>query len=126
MTWFYLSFASETGFLGACVVEAEDALNAVQVATACGINPGGEAMILPTPGNVPGPDPTYTLLTREQLGDGATLGELADVGLYPPRDAALLSESNNVMFVRNMTKEEFRRRYPDTPLPEAPPDDHQS
>jgi hypothetical protein len=86
MTWFYLSFASETGFLGACIVEAEDALNAVQVATACSLNPGGAVAILPTPGNVPGPHPTYTLLTREQLGeDPATLDDLREAGLAPPK-----------------------------------------
>lgn len=44
--WFYISFASHArGHLGSTVVEASDEKNAIGVATARGINPGGEAMI---------------------------------------------------------------------------------
>jgi hypothetical protein len=85
--WFYLSFADDEGFRGACVVEALDELDAVLVAHEHGINPGGEVMLLPTPGNVPGPLPTYRLLSRAELGEGKTLGELQDAGFVPPEDA---------------------------------------
>ncbi len=44
MLW-YISFASETGFLGATVVEADSPPAALQEATRLGINPGGEAAI---------------------------------------------------------------------------------
>ena len=42
---FYISFANETGFLGATVVEADNPPAALQEATRLGINPGGEAAI---------------------------------------------------------------------------------
>jgi hypothetical protein len=42
MTLYWLSFASETtGFLGACVVEADDTEEAIKAAWRQGINPGG-------------------------------------------------------------------------------------
>ena len=44
MLW-YISFASETGFLGTTVVEADSPPAALQEATRLGINPGGEAAI---------------------------------------------------------------------------------
>lgn len=44
MLW-YISFASETGFLGATVVEADSPPAALEEATRLGINPGGEAAI---------------------------------------------------------------------------------
>lgn len=42
MSWFYLSFASEDGFLGACYVAGDDLMGAVRNSWTLGINPGGE------------------------------------------------------------------------------------
>jgi hypothetical protein len=49
MIWFYISFASEAGHLGSTVVEANDEDSALAIATKRGLNPGGEAMIVPVP-----------------------------------------------------------------------------
>lgn len=50
MPYFYLSFASDkAGFLAATIVEANSAATVVDVATAKGLNPGGEVLILPAP-----------------------------------------------------------------------------
>jgi hypothetical protein len=50
MSLWYLSFASDDhGFLGATVVEADDAEAAVGRATRIGLNPGGEVAIVPVP-----------------------------------------------------------------------------
>ncbi len=95
MPWFYLSFANATEFLGACVVEAVDPAYAPIVAHARGCNPGGEVLILQTPEDGPGPYEPYKLLTREELGDGATMGELITAGMIPPEDAAVICEHRN-------------------------------
>lgn len=48
MAIFYISFADdEAGFLGAVFVEGRDGGDALRVAHRRGINPGGEAMIVP-------------------------------------------------------------------------------
>jgi hypothetical protein len=50
--WFYISFAlpkSQGGFLGATVVQAQNAPAALEWATRRGLNPGGEAQIIPIP-----------------------------------------------------------------------------
>ena len=47
--WHYLSFADDTGFLGAVIVRSHGFLTAVQRATDLGINPGGEVMCQPIP-----------------------------------------------------------------------------
>lgn len=44
--WWYLSFADEPGFLGACIVQAPDGLAAVSVSHNLQINPGGQVLIL--------------------------------------------------------------------------------
>lgn len=46
MTYWYLSFATETEALGATVVQADNIDDAIAEATRLGINPGGEVMIL--------------------------------------------------------------------------------
>ena len=52
MTFWYLSFATETEFLGATIVEADDAKGAFAEATDRGLNPGGQvAMFEVTPGS---------------------------------------------------------------------------
>jgi hypothetical protein len=44
---FYLSFCDDSGFLGACVVQAFDMFSAVTAAHLHGCNPGGEVMGVP-------------------------------------------------------------------------------
>jgi hypothetical protein len=46
---FFISFANQSGFLGATVVSAPSQLDALDEATRRGFNPGGEAAILPMP-----------------------------------------------------------------------------
>ena len=51
-TWFYISFArtkAEGGHLGSTVVQATNAESALVEATRRGLNPGGEAQIVPVP-----------------------------------------------------------------------------
>jgi hypothetical protein len=43
LEWYYISFASDSEFLGSVIVEAHGPLTAVERATERGINPGGEA-----------------------------------------------------------------------------------
>jgi hypothetical protein len=96
-TWFYLSFADADRFLGACVVEAESAKEAPRVASAHGINPGGEVLIIPSPDGGPGPHPTYRLLSRSELGDGtASMGELRERGIVPPDDVLVVTDPRTV------------------------------
>jgi hypothetical protein len=90
--WFYLSFVGDEGFRGGCVVQAANNIDAVTVATELGINPGGDAFMVPCPDNEPGRLPVNRLLSKEELdGPGKTLGELEDQGLVNP-DAAELIE----------------------------------
>ena len=45
----YLSFATDAGFLGGCVVEADDFMEAVDESIRLGINPGGQVFGVPVP-----------------------------------------------------------------------------
>lgn len=99
MGWFYLSFASRDQFLGACVVEAASAQEAPLIASARGINPGGQVLILSSDG--PGPLPPYRLFSRaalnQLLGDGgATMGELLDRGFHLPADALVVTDPREI------------------------------
>lgn len=49
MTLWYISFADKLGFRGATVVKSASANGALATATARGLNPGGEAWIIPVP-----------------------------------------------------------------------------
>lgn len=49
MTLWYISFATDDGFRGGTVVEANDSEHALTVATNRGLNPGGEAAIIEVP-----------------------------------------------------------------------------
>jgi hypothetical protein len=71
----YISFADAEKFRGVTVVEASSAEEAFFVACERGLNPGGEAMILPVP--PPYPDDALRYLNRlvdqdELVRDGAT------------------------------------------------------
>jgi hypothetical protein len=76
MNGMYLSFADETGFLGAVFIPEQDIVSAVQEAWRLGINPGGEVMGL-GPGPMPPSEWVGRLLTREQVEefDQIMLGE---------------------------------------------------
>jgi hypothetical protein len=76
---FYISFAGEGGFRGACVVEAYGPVTATRVASALGINPGGQALVLEVPAGRENLLPRDRLLSREDLeerGGGISAGEL--------------------------------------------------
>jgi hypothetical protein len=75
-TGMYLSFADETGFLGAAFIREQDIVSAVKEAWRLGINPGGEVMGL-GPGSLPPAEWVGRLLTREQIAefDEIMLGE---------------------------------------------------
>lgn len=63
---YWLSFADEGEFLGACIVEANGMLGAVRLAAELGINPGGEVISYALP-NGPGPYPINKLLSKDDL-----------------------------------------------------------
>lgn len=49
MKLFYISFATETEFLGATVLESHNELSVLAEATKHGLNPGGQAAIMEIP-----------------------------------------------------------------------------
>lgn len=49
MNLYYISFATETEFLGSTVVEGVNEKQAFEIATNNGLNPGGQAAILELP-----------------------------------------------------------------------------
>ena len=65
---YYLSFADQTGFLGAVVLEAFGFTDAISQAIKKGINPGGECLGEPWPEDVakPAPEKRNRLLTKEE------------------------------------------------------------
>lgn len=44
--YWWLSFADDSGFLGACIVYGDDAIDAVRMSHDAKCNPGGEVLIL--------------------------------------------------------------------------------
>ena len=44
LTWWWLSYASEDGFRGICIVEGEDLIGAARRARELGISPGGQVL----------------------------------------------------------------------------------
>lgn len=70
--WWYLSFASETGFLGGLYLEAQGPMGAIQRAHEIGQNPGGEVRVL-------GPMPGLELCPKQYLGRLLTEEEIATV-----------------------------------------------
>ena len=102
MKWFYLSFASEDSFLGACVVRAESVAGAITKSHLLGINPGGEVLAIESPmGDGSGFDKAdeEVFLTPDIMFSkygGATLEELdfGDSGKPPGSD--IVDESENI------------------------------
>lgn len=69
MSLWYLSFATEAGWLGGAFVDADDLVDAAVRAHVLGCNPGGEVMGHDVPDDAPRPEPSDIgrLLTREEL-----------------------------------------------------------
>lgn len=67
MTYWFISFADADGFRGATVVEASSPPEALAEAARRGINPGGEAVLIPV---LPGDqgDPIMKALTNRLVG----------------------------------------------------------
>lgn len=65
-SYWWLSFADK-GFMGACIVAADDFLSAVSVSHALKINPGGQVAGVPVPDGYPlRPDEIGRLFNREE------------------------------------------------------------
>jgi hypothetical protein len=86
LQWFYVSFADESGFKGAVIVEARGITSAVLRCNVLGVNPHGQAMGLAI-GDWPSHlsiDIRDRLLTKDELNkifpDMKTLGELESEG----------------------------------------------
>lgn len=75
-SWFYLSFAREGRFVGACVVEAASAEDAPRVARERGIAPPGDDDVMVIPASGPGLLPPYRLWTGNALKAIAGLKEI--------------------------------------------------
>ncbi len=89
MTWWYLSFADVTRpkgqhFLGACIVQGDDIVEAAREAHVRGCNPGGQVLGAPYPDDVPTPEPRwrYRLLSKAAIAemDGVAVDELMTLG----------------------------------------------
>jgi hypothetical protein len=74
MPLWYISFATDQGFRGATVVEADDAPHALTVATQRGLNPGGEAAIFAIPPE--GESEPDLFAIRDRLADKAEMMSL--------------------------------------------------
>ena len=69
--WWYISFVDETGFLGACFVEATNQPMACVEARRRGCNPGGQAAIWGPLDEADAPDDHRNrLLSREEVEGG--------------------------------------------------------
>ena len=81
-SWYYLSFARDGQFVGACMVEALSHEDAPRVAREHGISPGDDdVMVIPCSG--PGVLPPYRLWTGSALKAVAGLRELRREGAPP-------------------------------------------
>jgi hypothetical protein len=81
MQWHYISFASETDFLGAFIVEGANEVDALRKCSEMGGNPGGEALVLPWPREDAAPDPSVRnrLLSRDDVLVGMRGVRLGDM-----------------------------------------------
>lgn len=73
MTWFYISFADDDGFLGGLYIDGDDLAGAVVHSHFLNENPGGEMLTFELPegdleANVPARD-RRRLLTLEEIED---------------------------------------------------------
>jgi len=68
-TWWYLSYASQTAFLGAVILEAYGFVDAVMQSTFLGLSPGGQVMgwALPPEAKLPAEEQRNRLLSRADI-----------------------------------------------------------
>lgn len=101
MTLYWISFAGDQGLLGVVLVDADDAAAALEAATAGGVNPGGEALVLPLPVADDNPQavltralPRLTLLSTDDIEAASVrcshASEMSDAGHAALRDFAEL------------------------------------
>lgn len=94
----YISFVGESGFKGACIIDADDPISALEKAKQLGCNPGGQAAFC----EIDPPDPQYLdiaklwqgkLLDRTELemlfGATQTISELNDSGQLQDGDIGI-------------------------------------
>lgn len=68
LSWWYLSYAGETEFLGGLIIQAHGPTEATYLSRHRGISPGGEVLILQVPDDQLPPDEYRNrLLTRQEL-----------------------------------------------------------
>lgn len=96
MTWFYISFArakSQGGFLGGTVIEADSVSGALAEANRRGLNPGGEAQIVPVPPNKID-DPSIVALRNRLAGKDELLARGKTRGGYHERASVVCEDCN--------------------------------
>jgi hypothetical protein len=67
MSLYYISFATNEGFRGATVVDADSQSSAIEETIRLGINPGGEAAILALPSGMTPADRAEMLSYKDRL-----------------------------------------------------------
>ncbi len=109
-TWHYLSFASDAGFLGGCIVRGDDVVEAAKEAHRLGCNPGGEVLGAPVPADLM-PKDGYTgrLLQKHEIdecwADCDTLGNIRDrEELDIPDSASVCEHRNEAMLTGSVEK----------------------
>lgn len=96
--WFYLSFATDEGFRGGCVVRGDDVAEATKEAWRQGCNPGGEVLGAQVPDDLM-PRESYCnrLLTKVEIDecwdDCVRIGDVKESLGIP--DAAVVHEGCN-------------------------------
>jgi hypothetical protein len=77
MNRWYLSFASqEAGFLGACVIEADDFDDALVTSHTLKINPGGQVLAVLVPDDVRDRLPLNKLMSKVELASYGPLKQM--------------------------------------------------
>lgn len=99
--WHYLSFASEAGFLGGCIVRGDDVVEAVKEAHRLGCNPGGEVLGAPIPDEQMVPEQYRDrLLQKDEIDkvwdDCDTIGNFKKEADLDIPDDAIICEHRNV------------------------------
>jgi hypothetical protein len=78
--WWYLSFAGDDGWKGACIVPGKGVITATLMSKRLKANPGGEVLVIPVPEDLAESIPAEAvgrLLTREEVQ--RYCGELVDL-----------------------------------------------
>jgi hypothetical protein len=86
MNRWYLSFATdEEGFLGACVVEADEFDDALRKSHILAINPGGEVMGMLVPNDARDNLPLNKLMSKAELASYGPIKRMGDMDKPPQR-----------------------------------------